>query len=137
MKVFLLIAAQAQPTDNIPMFWPHRVFNVVSCIVVWNLVLFVYYFRANPKNFTFAGWWKEDRVRFIAGIVVTFGITLLKATSQSVDEMLRLMGFQVTQSSGVAYGLAIAAFLLGLKSNGRFVQKNNTQNGQQTNASNK
>jgi len=100
--------------DNIPLLWPTRVFNVVSCIVVWHLALFVYYFRAHP-NFTLYGWWKDDRKRFIAGYVVTLALTILKATSSTVDEILRLLGFQVTQSSGVAYGLAIGAFLLGLK----------------------
>jgi hypothetical protein len=95
--------------------WPTRVFNVVSCIVVWLLALFVYHFRSNPKNFQFRQWLRDDRTRFIAGGVVTVALTILKATSPTVDEILRLLGFQVTQSSGVAYGLAIAAFLLGLK----------------------
>ena len=95
--------------------WPNRVFNVISCIVVWILGLFVYYFRANPKSFNFREWIRDDKTRFIAGLVVTLCLTILKATSPTVDEILRLLGFQVTQSSGVAYGLAIAAFLLGLK----------------------
>ena len=111
-------------TDQIPMFWPHRVFNVVSCIVVWHLGLFVHYWRNNQKMFTFNGWWNDDRTRFIAGYIVTLCRTILKATSQAVDEILRLMGFQVTQSSGVAYGLAIFAFLVGFKINGRINEKN-------------
>lgn len=68
-----------------------------------------------------AGWWKDDRTRFIAGTIVTLALVILKATSQVVDDMLKMLGFQVTNSSGVAYGLAIAAFLLGLKT----IQKTN------------
>jgi hypothetical protein len=100
--------------DHVPL-WPTRTFNVISCIVVWLLALFVYHFRSNPKNFQFRQWLRDDRTRFIAGGIVTVALTILKATSPTVDEILRLLGFQVTQSSGVAYGLAIAAFLLGLK----------------------
>jgi hypothetical protein len=100
--------------DHDPL-WPTRVFNVISCIVVWNLALFGHYFRIHQKDFSLAGWWKEDRVRFIGGTIATLGLVILKATSPAVDDMLKMIGFQVTNSSGIAYGLAIAAFLLGLK----------------------
>ena len=113
--------------DHIPL-WPTRVLNLLSAVVVWILALFVHNFRANPKEFTFKKWWDEDRVRFVAGGFVTVAITILKATSSTVDEMLQMLGFQVTQSSGVAYGLAIAAFLLGLKTlNGKINGNKTTQ----------
>jgi|SRR4030095_3713344 hypothetical protein len=99
--------------DNI-VFWPTRVFNVISCIVVWMLALFGNYLRNNFGSFSFSGWWQADRNRFIAGFVVTLGIVLLKATSPTVDILLKDLGFEVKESSGVAYGLAIAAFLLAL-----------------------
>jgi hypothetical protein len=114
MNYLALIAA----ADQVPM-WPTRVFNVISCIVVWMLALFVHAFRQKPKDFTMDQWWLDDRKRFLAGIIVTLAIAILKATSPAVDDVLRTLGFQVTESSGVSYGLAIAAFLLGLKTNGK------------------
>jgi len=124
---FLATAATvAQGTDHLPL-WPNRIFNVVSCVVVWQLAQFVSYWRAHPQSFTFADWWRDDRTRFIAGCVVTVALVMLKATSSTVDQLMELLGFKVTNSSGVAYGFAIATFLLGLKP----VQKMNgkTDNG--------
>lgn len=109
-----LLTTVSQGVDQLPL-WPNRFFNVVSCIVVWILALFTNYWRTHPQVFTFSDWWKDDRTRFIAGCVITIALVLLKATSQAVDDMLKLLGFQVGNTSGVAYGLAIAAFLLGLK----------------------
>ena len=109
-----LFAQIAQGVDHLPI-WPNRFFNVVSCVVVWVLALFCNYWKTHPTSFTFRDWWRDDRTRFIAASVVTIALVLLKATSQAVDDMLKLLGFQVSNTSGVAYGLAIAAFLLGLK----------------------
>jgi hypothetical protein len=100
--------------DQVPL-WPSRVFNVISCIVTWHLALFVSGFRDKIKEFSFANWWKDNRNQFVAGYIVTFSIVILKATSPTVDTILKSLGFQITESSGVSYGLAIAAFLLGLK----------------------
>jgi len=104
--------------DNVPL-WPQRFFNVVSAIVVWLLVLFYHYWREHAKDFSFDGWWHEDRPRFIAGAVVTVALVILKATSKDVDMILEFLGFKVSNTSGVAYGLAIAVFLLGSKVNGK------------------
>jgi len=75
------------------------------------LALFVSYWKAHPQSFTFYDWWRDDRTRFIAGCVVTVALVLLKATSTTVDQFMELLGFKVTNSSGVAYGFAIATFL--------------------------
>ena len=115
-----LLAVTAQGTDHLPI-WPNRVFNVVSCVTVWMLALFVSYWKAHPQSFTFFDWWRDDRTRFIGGCVVTVALVILKATSNTVDQFLELLGFQVSNSSGVAYGFAIATFLMGLKP----VQKTN------------
>jgi hypothetical protein len=112
--MILLLAITAQGTDQLPI-WPNRIFNVISCVTVWMLALFVSYWKAHPQAFTFVDWWRDDRTRFIAGCVVTIGLVILKATSTGVDEMLKLLGFEVSNTSGVAYGLAIAAFLQALK----------------------
>lgn len=112
--ILTLLADAPSGADHIAI-WPTRVFNVVSCIVVWVLALFTNYWRTHPTSFSFADWWRDDRIRFIGGCVVTLALVILKATSQAVDDMLKLLGFEVTNTSGVAYGLAIAAFLLGLK----------------------
>jgi len=111
---FELLATIAQGTDHLPI-WPNRVFNVISCVVVWVLALFMSYWRAHPIAFTFTDWWRDDRTRFIGGCVVTVALVMLKATSTTVDQIMELLGFKVTNSSGVAYGFAIATFLLGLK----------------------
>jgi len=107
MNLFML--AQ-QALDKVAI-WPQRFFNVVSCIVTWGLFMFVQYWRAHPQDFNFASWWKDDRTRIIAASVVTFALVILKATSNDVDKLLEFLGFKVTNSSGIAYGLAIAAFL--------------------------
>ena len=112
--MFLLTLTTLHGTDNLPI-WPDRVFNVTSCVVVWMLALFCSYWRAHPTHFTFTEWWRDDRTRFIAGCIVTVGLVILKATSNTVDNILRLLGFQISNASGVAYGFAIAAFLLGFK----------------------
>jgi hypothetical protein len=109
-----ILAEITQGADHLPI-WPNRVFNVISTIVVWQLALFANYWKTHPTSFTFQDWWRDDKTRFIGGCIVTVGLVVLKATSQSVDEMLKLLGFQVSNTSGVAYGLAIAAFLLGFK----------------------
>jgi hypothetical protein len=118
--ITLLAIVTAQGTDHLPI-WPNRVFNVVSCVTVWMLALFVSYWKAHPKYFTFADWWRDDRMRFVGGCVITVALVILKATSSTVDDVLKLLGFQVSNTSGVAYGFAIATFLLGLKP----VQKTN------------
>jgi len=114
MTILDLLATVARGADHLPL-WPNRVFNVISCIVVWMLALFANYWRTHPTSFNFTDWWKDDRTRFIAGCVTTVALVILKATSPTVDEVLKLIGFQVTNASGAAYGLAIAAFLLSLK----------------------
>jgi len=119
----LLLATILQGTDHLPI-WPTRVFNVISCIVVWMLALFVSYWRAHPQSFTFTDWWRDDKRRFIAGCVVTVALTILKATSTTVDDLLGFLGFKITNASGIAYGLAIATFLLGLKPISKMLQKN-------------
>ena len=122
----LLGILTAQGTDQLPI-WPNRTFNVISCVVVWMLALFASYWRAHPQSFTFSDWCRDDRSRFIAGCVVTVALVILKATSTTVDDVLKLLGFQVSNTSGVAYGFAVATFLLGLKP----VQKQNgKQNGE-------
>ena len=100
--------------DHVPM-WPQRFFNVISAVVTWTLLLFLQYWKANAKTFNFHDWWAQDRTRFIAGSVVTVALVILKATSKDIDILLEFLGFKVTNTSGIAYGLAIAAFLLGLK----------------------
>ena len=111
-----------QAIDNVPLF-PQRFFNVISCIVTWGLFLFVQHWRAHPQDFSFGVWWEADRGRIIAASVVTLALVILKATSKDVDMLLEFLGFRVSNTSGIAYGLAIAAFL-GLK------QKKNKQNNQ-------
>ena len=123
-----LLLALSQGTDQLPI-WPNRVFNVISAVTVWTLALFASYWKAHPQSFKFSDWWRDDRTRFIAGCVVTLAVVILKATSTGVDEMLKLLGFQVSNTSGVAYGLAIAAFLQALKP----VQKQNGKNTESTN----
>src|SRR5262245_61221527 len=110
----IIVAAIAQGTDHLPI-WPNRIFNVISCVVVWVLALFCSYWRAHPQSFTFFDWWRDDRTRFIAGCVVTVALVALKATSTTVDQIMELLGFKVTNSSGVAYGFAVATFLQALK----------------------
>ena len=105
-----MITDIANALDQVPM-WPQRFFNVVSAVVTWGLFLFVQYWRAHPTDFNFAAWWKADRPRIIAASVVTLALVILKATSNDVDKLLEFLGFKVTNSSGIAYGLAIAAFL--------------------------
>jgi len=95
--------------------WPQRFFNVVSAVVTWALFLFVQHWRVHPDDFSFKGWWDADRGRIIAASVITIAIVILKATSSDVDRVLEFLGFKVSNTSGVAYGLAIAAFLMGLK----------------------
>ena len=100
--------------DEVPL-WPQRFFNVVSCIVTWALFLFVQHWRLHPEDFSFGVWWKADRGRVIGASVVTLSLVILKATSKDVDVLLEFLGFRVSNTSGIAYGLAIAAFLMGLK----------------------
>jgi len=100
--------------DNVPL-WPQRFFNVVSAIVTWGLFLFLQHWRAHPTDFTFGEWWKTDRTRIVAASVITLALVILKATSKDVDQLLEFLGFKVSNSSGIAYGLAIAAVLMGLK----------------------
>jgi len=104
--------------DNIPL-WPQRFFNVVSAIAVWVFVLFWHYWKTNQRKFSLTGWWEEDKPRFIAGMVVTILIVILKATSKDVDAILEFLGFKVSNTSGVAYGMAIGLFLIGSKVNGK------------------
>src|SRR6516164_1437971 len=99
--------------DNVPI-WPQRFFNVISCIVTWGLFLFVQHWKAHATDFSFSEWWQTDRGRIIAATVVTMGLVILKATSKDVDLLLEFLGFRVSNTSGVAYGLAIAAFLMGM-----------------------
>jgi hypothetical protein len=107
--------------DNVPLF-PQRFFNVISCIVTWSLFLFIAHWREHQKDFSFNKWWSEDRGRIIAASVVTIALVILKATSRDIDTLLEFLGFRVSNTSGIAYGMAIAAFL-GLK------QKKNNGNG--------
>jgi len=100
--------------DQVPV-WPQRFFNVISSIVTWMLFLFLQHWRIHSKDFTFSGWWEADRTRFIGASVVTIGLVILKATSKDIDMLLEFLGFKVTNSSGIAYGLAIAAVLMGIK----------------------
>jgi hypothetical protein len=106
--------------DNVPI-WPQRFFNVISCIVTWALFLFVQHWRTHAADFSFSVWWNEDRGRILAAMVVTLALVILKATSKDVDMLLEFLGFRVSNTSGIAYGLAIAAFLVGLKRNGNGV----------------
>lgn len=114
-----------QAIDAVPMF-PQRFFNVISCIVTWALFLFIQHWRTHPQDFSFAVWWQDDRGRIIAASVVTIALVILKATSKDVDMLLEFLGFRVSNTSGIAYGLAIAAFL-GLKQ-----KKNGNGNGKKT-----
>jgi hypothetical protein len=115
MDILAMIATTvAQGTDQLPL-WPNRVFNVISCVVVWVLALFASYWKSHPQSFTLSDWWRDDQTRFTAGLIATIGLVILKATSTTVDDILKLIGFQVTNASGAAYGFAIATFLLGLK----------------------
>ena len=120
MELYLAITTH-QVVDEVALF-PQRFFNVISCIVTWGLFLFVQHWKAHPNDFQFTRWWKDDRGRIIAATVITLALVILKATSQDVDKLLEFLGFKVSNSSGIAYGLAIAAFL-GLKQ-----QKNHTDN---------
>ena len=113
--------------DGVPIF-PQRFFNVISCIVTWALFLFVQHWRAHPVDFSFAVWWHDDRGRIIAATVVTIALVILKATSKDVDMLLEFLGFRISNTSGIAYGLAIAAFL-GLKQ-----KKNGNGNDKKTEA---
>ena len=112
----LELLAITQPTglEQIAI-WPQRFFNVISCIVTWMLFLFIQHWRIHAQDFTFTGWWNADRARIIAASVITLGLVILKATSKDVDQLLEFLGFRVSNSSGIAYGLAIAAILMGLK----------------------
>jgi len=114
IKMALLFATIAQGTDHLPI-WPNRVFNVISCAVVWMLSLFANYWRTHPTSFTFSDWWRDDRTRFVAGCVTTLALVILKATSTTMDQILELLGFKVANTTGASYGFAIAAFLLSLK----------------------
>jgi hypothetical protein len=116
----LIASTVPQGTDQLAL-WPNRVFNVISCVVVWQLALFVSYWRMHPAVFSFSDWWRDDKTRFAAGWVITIGLVILKATSSTVDDVLKLLGFQISNTSGVAYGFAIATILLGV----RPVQKGN------------
>ena len=110
----LLVISQPSGMEQIAI-WPQRFFNVVSCIVTWGLFLFIQHWRVHPNDFSFARWWEADRSRIIAASVVTIALVILKATSKDVDQLLEFLGFRISNSSGIAYGLAIAAFLMGLK----------------------
>jgi len=79
------------------------------------LALFISYCRAHPTTFSFHDWRKDDRPRFMAGIVITILLVVLKATSNAVDDILKLLGFEVSNTSGVAYGFAIATILMGFQ----------------------
>jgi hypothetical protein len=115
MTIFNILAiTAAQGTDHLPI-WPNRVFNVISCVVVWQLALFISYWRERPTSFSFSDWWRDDKPRFIAGLVITVALVILKATSTTVDDVLKMLGFQISNTSGVAYGFAIATILLGVK----------------------
>jgi hypothetical protein len=122
----LLTITIPQGTDHLPI-WPTRVFNVVSCVALWLLALFVSYCRAHPTSFSFGEWWRDDRPRFRAGLIITVLVVILKATSNAVDDMLKLLGFEVTNASGVAYGFAIATVLMSfqrVRKNGKLNEKN-------------
>jgi hypothetical protein len=127
----LLTVIVAQGTDQLPL-WPNRAFNVISCVVVWMLALFASYWKSHPQSFTIKDWWRDDQTRFTAGLIATIGLVILKATSTTVDDILKLIGFQVTTASGAAYGFAIATFLLGLKS----ITKEQNWNGNAKNKTN-
>jgi hypothetical protein len=83
--------------------------------MVWVLALFISYWKTHPQQFTLREWWSDDKQRFLGGCFITIALVVLKATSNTVDDILKLLGFQVSNTSGVAYGFAIATFLLGLK----------------------
>src|SRR5215831_13628656 len=114
MNMMIIFLATTAPVgaDQLPI-WPNRVFNVITTVVVWMLALFANYWRTHPQQFTFNEWWRDDRSRFIAGCIVTVGLVILKMTSKDIDQMLEFIGFRVNNTSGIAYGLGIAAFLLG------------------------
>jgi hypothetical protein len=114
MTMLILAATAPSGTDQLPI-WPNRVFNVISCVVVWQLALFISYWRMHPQVFTLSDWWRDDKPRFFAGWVITLALVILKATSTTVDDVLKMLGFQISNTSGVAYGFAIATFLMGLK----------------------
>ena len=61
--MFLAVALVQHSADNMPL-WPNRVFNVISCIVVWVLALFVNYWKTHPTSFALSDWWEDDRTRF-------------------------------------------------------------------------
>jgi len=128
--IHLLITAQ-QIHDQVPL-WPQRFFNVISCIVTWGLFLFIQHWRVHAQDFSFAQWWKSDRGRIIAASVITAALTILKATSKDVDMLLEFLGFKVSNTSGVAYGLAIAAFLMGLQPKTKTKIINGEPNGKKT-----
>jgi len=114
----------AATLDQIPL-WPQRFFNVVSAVVTWGLFLFIQHWRIHSNDFSFKQWWDADRGRIIAASVITIAIAILKATSTDVDRVLEFLGFKVSNTSGVAYGLAIAAFLMGLKPKTKVRVENN------------
>jgi hypothetical protein len=124
----LIAMTMQQVHDAVPL-WPQRFFNVVSCVVTWMLFLFMQHWRVHSTDFTFGGWWKADRPRIIGASVVTLALVILKATSHDIDMLLEFLGFKVTNSSGIAYGLAIAAILMGIKPKTKMVNNNNTSNG--------
>ena len=117
-----------QGLEQIPL-WPQRFFNIVSCVVTWMLFLFIQHWRVHPEDFSFSEWWKKDHGRIIAATVITLALVVLKATSKDVDQLLEFLGFKITNSSGIAYGLAIAAFLMGLKPKSKTINNKVDGNG--------
>lgn len=93
-------------------------YNAAAAFITIFLVLLVYGYKQKGDDFDMISWALEQKNRFLVGIALIVGFSLLTIMTPDLSGLFQQLGFNIEAKFPVSLGLGLAAFLIGgLKKN--------------------